>query len=1197
MSVSSYAQTTVNLFPYGKVTMSEPVGIDQTTLPSSWVGYFPDGKFCFLPETDGSGWVCYWGEGDTFRTKAATTHLEDHIASNNWHLAFGRDLNGIDGFNNDGSWAIGIHRLESGKLVGFIHAESHYGNGFGFKSIGVTYSSDNGLTWEPGKCILATDYPKPQEADGNGGLGDGCVIWIAKRQQYICYFQEDGGCLTMAASSDPEGAAGTWKKWDGEGFTIEGCNQETQLGGRGVPIKGLESVAGSNPSVMWNEYLNCWVMVYSKWGGDAYISFSKDGINWENPVLLLDTNEQGPPSYPNLVSEQGDLIGGKSMRLYYARNWNEWGHRELAYRTIEFDNSEQTIANILRNSDLEGNDASCFYSKENGAENEVVVPATIVDGAGKEGSRGIVIRSTDNPPQSYNTQFFVRLPQSLPAGTKYRLSFDYKASQDAYVNMESHAEPGEYIWYSFGNMTFTPSWQHYERVATITEEESTDEKKMRTIAFDLAHINTATTYYFDNIVFEIEADQVKEPIIITADSKTMTYGDDMPELTYTSTGAELNGMPKLSTTATKTSPAGIYPITLERGTVTNDAVIFVGGTLTITQAPLTVGVQDVTITEGDAIPTFTLTYDGWRNNDNADNAFITMPVASTTATSSMVPGVYPITVSGGEAANYALTYTQGTLTIKEREPIENGDLVLNGDLEGDDLRCFYARENMIENETIVPATIVDGAGKDGSRGIVVHSANVSSEVEGHNTQLFVRLLQQLPAGTKYRLSFDYKASQNADMWMQTHAEPGDYIWWNFGNMTFTPSWQHFEREGTITDEESTGEKKMRTIAFNLAVNKSASTYYFDNISFIINPAPVEQPVTITANNLTMAYGDEVPTLTYSSEGGELNGTPKLSTTATKKSPVGTYPIKVEQGTVTNTKVTYVDGTLTIEKAPLTVGVQDVTITEGDAIPSFTLTYSGFKNSDTEANAFSKKPTAKTTATSSSKPGTYSITVSGGEAKNYALTYTKGTLTIKEKPEEPVTITADEISMIYGDEVPTLTYSTEGGALKGTPKLSTAATKTSSIGAYPIKVERGTVTNEKVTFVDGMLIINKAPLTIGVKDETITEGEAIPTFILTYDGWRNGDTEGTAFTKKPKAKTTATSESKAGTYPITITTGTAKNYKISYQEGTLTIEPATGIEGVYADSQENAVIYNVNGQKLSKPQKGINIIGGKKVVVK
>ena len=507
---------------------------------------------------------------------------------------------------------------------------------------------------------------------------------------------------------------------------------------------------------------------------------------------------------------------------------------------------------------------------------------------------------------------------------------------------------------------------------------------------------------------------------ITANNITMVYGDEVPELTYTTEGWEPEGKPKLTTTATKNSPVGTYPIKVEKGTVTNEKVTCVDGTLTITQAPLTVGVKDETITEGDAIPSFTLTYSGFRNSDTEANAFTKKPTAKTTATSSSKPGTYPITVSGGEAKNYTLTYTKGTLTIKE------------------------------------------------------------------------------------------------------------------------------------------------------------------------------QPVTITANNLTMVYGDDIPTLTYSSEGGELKGTPKLSTTATKTSPVGTYPIKVEKGTVTNEKVTYVEGTLTITQAPLTVGVKDETITEGDAIPSFTLTYGGFRNSDTEANAFTKKPTAKTTATSSSKPGTYPITVSGGEAKNYALTYTKGTLTIKEKP---VTITANNLTMVYGDDVPTLTYKSSGAKLNGTPKLSTTATKKSAVGTYPIKVEKGTVTNGQVTYVDGTLTIVKAPLTVGVVDVTITEGEDIPTFVLRYSGFRNNDYANRAFTKMPTATTTATSNSVAGTYPITISGGVAKNYEPTYKPGTLTIEPAAGIENVYADGQGNGVIYNVIGQKLSKPRKGINIIGGKKIVVK
>ena len=173
---------------------------------------------------------------------------------------------------------------------------------------------------------------------------------------------------------------------------------------------------------------------------------------------------------------------------------------------------------------------------------------------------------------------------------------------------------------------------------------------------------------------------------------------------------------------------------------------------------------------------------------------------------------------------------------------------------------------------------------------------------------------------------------------------------------------------------------------------------YPEFSFNITVKGAEQPVTVTAENKTMVYGENLPTLTYKVENGTLNGKPSLSTTAAKTSAVGTYPITVTRGTVTNTLVTFVDGTLTINKAPLTVGVQNVTITEGDPIPTFTLTYSGWKNSDTAERAFTAKPTASTTATSSSKAGTYDITVSGGTAKNYTMSYQKGTLTILKKDE-------------------------------------------------------------------------------------------------------------------------------------------------------------------------------------------------------
>ena len=86
--------------------------------------------------------------------------------------------------------------------------------------------------------------------------------------------------------------------------------------------------------------------------------------------------------------------------------------------------------------------------------------------------------------------------------------------------MESHAEPGDYIYWDFGSLSFTKSWKHYEKEGTITAEQSTAEKKMHSIAFNLANIATATTYYFDNIVFEI--DQTTDIRDMNADNQRRT---------------------------------------------------------------------------------------------------------------------------------------------------------------------------------------------------------------------------------------------------------------------------------------------------------------------------------------------------------------------------------------------------------------------------------------------------------------------------------------------------------------------------------------------------------------------------------------------------------------------------------------------------------------------------------------------------
>lgn len=178
---------------------------------------------------------------------------------------------------------------------------------------------------------------------------------------------------------------------------------------------------------------------------------------------------------------------------------------------------------------------------------------------------------------------------------------------------------------------------------------------------------------------------------------------------------------------------------------------------------------------------------------------------------------------------------------------------------------------------------------------------------------------------------------------------------------------------------------------------SAVSHTCTDVSFSAKVKAPKQSVTIIADDLTMVYGDNVPTLTYKTEGTALNGTPKLTTTATKTSAVGTYPITVEKGTVTNTLATYKNGTLTIEKAPLTITAKSYTIKQGEELPALEVSYEGFKNGETE-DVLTRKPSLICAATSASAPGTYNITVSGARSQNYVHTYVRGTLTIEKKDE-------------------------------------------------------------------------------------------------------------------------------------------------------------------------------------------------------
>lgn len=318
-------------------TMTDKIIVAQNGIDMQ--GFWPDGKLSVIKDETTGKYICFWGEKYSYRTEAGTPYPEDHISQVTVeNRVFGLGIDEQEGFNDGGSWFIGIHKLDDGRLAGFFHAESHWEGGIAYKSIGVAYSSDNGYTWTQGRKILNVDYVKP-EIPRWSGLGDGCVVYNEERKQFVCYYSayiaNEDFKICMAVSDDPSGAPGSWKKWDGSGFTIEGYNENTNVGGADHKIDGLNSRSGANPSVMWNRYLKKWVMVYAGWDNAIYMTTSNDGLIWETPFAITNTDEE-KATYPNLIGDKGDLEGSVVVKLYYGRNQNSLGVRELAYRIITY---------------------------------------------------------------------------------------------------------------------------------------------------------------------------------------------------------------------------------------------------------------------------------------------------------------------------------------------------------------------------------------------------------------------------------------------------------------------------------------------------------------------------------------------------------------------------------------------------------------------------------------------------------------------------------------------------------------------------------------------------------------------------------------------------------------------------------------------------------------------------------------------
>lgn len=336
-----------------------------------------------------------------------------------------------------------------------------------------------------------------------------------------------------------------------------------------------------------------------------------------------------------------------------------------------------------------------------------------------------------------------------------------------------------------------------------------------------------------------------KPVKLTAkvDNASREYGGENPNFALSYSGfvtgeneSVITTQPTISTSATKTSNVGDYPITISGGVAANYEFVYEPGVLSITKAPLSAKVNDAKKVYGSQNPAFTIDYYGLKNDETAP-AWSKTPTFQTEATQSSSVGKYEVKAVNGIPVNYDLgVITAGTLTVTP------APLTIKAN---DATRQYYSDD---PNFGYTCNGFVNGENEDvfSPKPVLVTSANMSSSV-----------------GT-YPIKASGASNSNYSI---------SYV---DGTLTITPR----------TLYASVGN-------YERAYNEDNPVFEVKYDGFVENE---DENVLITKAT--------------------------ASTTATKTSDVGSYPIDVTGGSADNYKFSYTSGTLTINKAEQTISWEE-----------------------------------------------------------------------------------------------------------------------------------------------------------------------------------------------------------------------------------------------------------------------------------
>ena len=263
----------------------------------------------------------------------------------------------------------------------------------------------------------------------------------------------------------------------------------------------------------------------------------------------------------------------------------------------------------------------------------------------------------------------------------------------------------------------------------------------------------------------------------------------------------------------------------------------------------------------------------------------------------------------------------------------------------------------------------------------------------------------------------------------------------------------------------------------------------------------------------------------------------------------------------NYKITYVEGTLTIEAKKVTITAKDASkIYDGSALtqPEFIVSaleegddhvFTVVMTDDSTITNVGTQPNVIATVDGTTVTTGTEVTISG-----YLVTTVDGTLTIEKAAAELLGLEATGYSGTYDGKSHSgsatakiadgtvIEYSTDGGKT-----WSTEAPSIINVGLQDFQA-RATNPNYETATASANLTVNPKAVTVTVNDASKTEGGADPTFTATVEGLLGSDTIQYTISRA--------AGDAPGTYTITAT-GAAEqgNYVITFVAGTFTINAA------------------------------------------